>query len=352
MLATWPGDGDEHVFASESLRIVFGTGAVRSLFGAYGQTIYAVARAASGSHPPALEALPAPTPPGAPVAPGEPSVDTPAPASDPLAYPVDPFTGALASLAHAHLPCVSSTNVAVQSRRMTLPIALEPSDEYILDLEAQHGAYVARPAAVDPLLRRHFSTSRYGSWRDLANEIAASPVTDRRVVNASVLGTLVATDPTGALADDELERALRALRWGDLTRPAHARVSLLWSDPPAPGAGSTAVALFVESPESLWRSADVPALDPATGAYELGKATWLDVVSGPAPFPTFSRLLRSLDGARILAILAPTLATQPALVSLRLRRTPLPIFEDGATAEQASLCDVPTVPDKRWGSQS
>jgi hypothetical protein len=352
VLASWPGDGEQHAFTAEPVRIVFGTGAVRSLFGAYGQSVYAVARAASGSHPPPLDALPAPSPPGTPVRAGQPSVVVPAQPVDPLAYPLDPFVSTVGTLLPTHLSCVPLTKVAVQSRRVTLPIALEPSDDYILDLEAQQGdgPYAPQPAALDPLFRRHFSTSRYASWRDLAAAIASAPVTDRRVADASILASPLSADPSGALADDELERVLRALRWGDLARPEHARVSLLWRDPLTPGSGSTAVALIVESPEPLWRSTDVPALDPTGSVYVSTKATWLDVVAGPAPFPAVSRLLHSADGARILAILAPALATQPARVGLRLRRTSPPIFEDGAPIEDAPLCDVPTTPNKRWGS--
>ncbi len=166
----------------------------------------------------------------------------------------------------------------------------------------------------------------------------------RRVADASPLAAWAAqaafTGQVVKVPDLDFERALRALRWGDLARPGRPRVTVMWQDssaaaPPQPSA------VLVETPEPLWRWRDVPREVPdsrGTRRYQLRPQPWLDVVATSERDPLILGFVHSTDGARTLVMLQA--AARGQLLGLELRRTHQTLFEGNQDEEKAALAAV------------
>jgi hypothetical protein len=321
VLATDPGPAEEFFFYGDPLRVVFSTSATRKLFETYGSVLSAVARAASGKHPdptPTFDDVSATSP-----------------------FVLLPFGAALLGAVSGQ-PCIDRGAVFFGHQRSTLTIALDPLTEYILDIQ------VGQPAAPPtyPLFRRRFSTSRYKSFQALAQDVAQTPVRHRRVANSAPLAALAAE-----VADRELEDALRAVRWGELTRPAVPRVTVIWRDPAAPSQHSSPAAVLLETPEPLWRRRDSPEeVTDANGTrrYQLRPWQWLGVVETPPGDPIATRFVQTTDGARTLVILDQSVATSGGTLSLGLRRTHHPLFEGDSALATESLCAIALTAAAPW----
>lgn len=340
VMATDPVPAEDFFFYDDPLRVVFATNATRKLYKAYGRDLFAVVKAASGQHP-----QPAPGFDAARVRLSDAAV---APKGI-VAMAMTPFESSLRA-AVADQPCVNAGNVTDRHERITLKLKLEPLTGYLLDLEAQ-------PAASDPsypMFRRHFSTSRYAGMAALAAAVAQTAVQHRRVADASPLTALAARNPGTPvlpLRDLELEQTLRALRWGDLARPAGPRLTVIWQDG-AGGAPPRPFALLLETPEPLWRWRQVPVEvtdSHGTRRYQLQPQPWLDVVETPAGGPLVSRFVHSTDGGRTLVMLQP--AARGGTLTLALRRTHHPLFEGDQAAETAALAAI-TLAMAPWEDQS
>jgi hypothetical protein len=304
---------------------VFATNAVRKLFKAYGQNLFAVVRAASGHHPP-----PSPHFDPARVRLDETVVGAAAiPASA-----MTPWESAV-RVAVADQPCLTITGQSARHERITLTMDLEPLTDYILDIEGE-------PSTNDrmhPLFRRHFSTSRYQNARALATAIAQAKVRHCRVADGSALIKLGDQHPGLAVQvpDLEIEQCLRRVRWGDLTRPDQPRVTLIWQDgvggiPPQP------VALLLETTEPLWRWRQVPeeVTDQAgTRRWKLQPKPWLDVIETPGDVQVVTRFISSAGGGRTLVLLRP--GARGATLNVALRQTHHVLFEGYPTVETAKL---------------
>jgi hypothetical protein len=326
VMATDPAPAEQFFFYGEPLRVIFAHNAVRKLYAAYGRELHAVVKAASGHHPPGGPGL-------------DPSrVSLVSTVVQPQGLPAlveTPFESALRA-AIADQPCVTAENQTERHERLTLTMQLEPLTDYILDLEAQ-------PAVGDPsypLFRWHFSTGRYESMAALAAATAAAPVRHRRLADPSALLGLSGVPAAGSVqqvADDALEQALRAARWGELARPAAPRPTVIWQDG-AGGGPPQPVALLLETPEPLWRARGVPQEvqdGQGTSRYQLVPQAWLDVIETPPAAPLVVRLVHSTDGGRTLAMLGP--AARGGTLNLALRRTHHPLFEDDTVSTIASL---------------
>jgi hypothetical protein len=219
---------------------------------------------------------------------------------------------------------------------------LEPLTDYILDLETE-------PPIGDPLyppFRRHFSTSRYASVAELAADVARATVQQRRIADPALLAELAARNsgsPVLQISDQEFEQALRALRWGDLARPAAPRVTLIRRDAAPPFTFSGPAAVLLETPEPLWRWRAVPqeVTDRhGTRRYQLRPQAWLDVVETPSDGQRVLRFVHSTSGDRTLVMLQPTALVSGGTLSLALRRAHHPLFEGEPAPAPAPLCTI------------
>lgn len=337
VLATAPSAGEQCVFHADPLRLVLATNATRKLLAAYGRTPFAVVRAASGRHPPGGGAFDAHE-----VA----LADALVPPQPLPAVALSPFAAALGEVVREQ-DCVAASGGMNLHERVTLTLRLEPSTDYVLDVELRPGATPTYPP-----LRRHFSTSRYATMAALAAAVAAAPVRHRRAADVTALATLPAPAlGTQAVAVDDLalERVLRALRWGDLAAPRDPCVTVLWRDAASAAQRAAIAAVLIEAPEPLWRWRDVPrevADQDGTRRFELRPAAWLEVAAGtPA---AVSALVRSTGGTRTLVRVSPLAGATPPTLTLWLRRLPLPLFEAGGSIEQQPLATIDLAARAPW----
>jgi hypothetical protein len=326
VLATDPAAAEDFFFYADPITIVFATNATRELFAAYGRQLFAIVKAASGKHPPAANGFD-------PFRVSLAETQLQAQSIGGIAF--TPFESALREIV-ANQPCIDAVQDTTQHELIKLKMQLDPLTNYILDLEAQ-------PTAADPsfpMFRRSFNTSRYADFKAMATDVRTAPLGQRRLANLAPLAALAARNPGAAVlavADRDLEEALRAARWGDLARPAGPRVTVIWQDG-AGGAPPQPFALLLETPESAWRTRGVPALvgDPdAVKRYRLQPQAWLDVVETPAGAALAARIVRSTDGSRTLVVLQP--GARGATLSLALRRTNHRLFENNSNNDTAPL---------------
>jgi len=266
VLATTPAADEQYVFCGDPITIVFSSKETRQLYAAYGHTLTARVRAASGNHP---------TPHGDDL-----KID--AVTIPPKPWPniaLSPFDFALGELIKT-LPCVNDIDRAERHDAVTIALPLAPLTNYMLDLGTDQFGEPLRP-----LLRRNFSTSRYASAAAFAADMPRTPA-HRHIDHPERL-----PGSATVLSDLAFDEMLRAIRWGDMRRTRTPKVTVIWSGP-------TAVALLLDTSEPHWRTRQVPVQAP-TGELSLGLHDWLtldDAASGGIA----AGFIRSTDGSRTL----------------------------------------------------
>jgi hypothetical protein len=320
VMTTAPGQAEEYVFYEDPLIVVFSTPATRKLFKAYKRDLVAVVKAASGKHP---------------RAPG--TWDTLPP------FARLPFESSLLG-AMIGQTCVHPHDAAAHEQ-LKVKVPLDPTTEYLIDIELSPRA---DPRPAYPLFRRRFSTSRYPTMEAFAAAVRAAPIVHRAIGALGPLTGLLSAAPGAkvAIPDQAFEERLRALRWGDLTRPSQPRRTVIWAK--GPGLASFgAVAVLLETPEPLWRFRRIPAeLSDGDGTkrWQLSPTPWLEVADSPAVLG----FVRSTDGGRTLALLDPQIAVAGGNVSLSLRRIHHPMLEGDVAAPTADLLTEVLQPRATW----
>ena len=309
VIATSPADGEECFFTSDPVRIVFSSGETRKLYSAYGKTLHAVVRSASGKHPSSTDGL----------ADGIFLLNR---ATVIPTLAMSPFEHAARDVVDA-LPCVDLTVDNSRHEVVTVPLTLTASTGYTFDIEAWDSS-ASSPGPLGsspyPLFRRSFRTSRYASAAAMAADILAHGTRHRYLADSAGLTSL----GPAVVPDIAFEAALRGSGWGDFGRLTIPRTTVIWTG--SAGVPSQPVAVFIESVESCWRERQVPVLPdvPMNGvvAYTYGAQSWLSVQDLGG---TVARFVHSSSGTRTLAILKPSVAGQETV--LGLQRTPHPMFE-------------------------
>jgi hypothetical protein len=213
-----------------------------------------------------------------------------------------------------------------------------------------------------PLYRRRFATSRYATFDALAADVkqasTQASTQHRRMADVTALVVLASAEPATPslqVPDAAFEQALRAGRWGKLTRPPGPRVTVIWRDPLSPTQHSIPVAVLLESPEPLWRERDMPQeVSDAHGTrrFELRSQRWLEVTETPSAAAIATRLIHPTDGARTLVMLAPQVAGSGGALSLGLRRLRHPLLDGDSTIEIADLGSIAIPARAPWEAGS
>lgn len=325
VLASDPAPGEQACFWGDPLRIVFATNATRALFKAYDRELFAVARAASGRRPPQTDGFD----------PWRVSLEETLTDAKPIAaMAVTPWQSALGE-AIASAECDEFEGRAGDHELTTLQMLLEPSTEYILDLEPEPP--VPDPDGFTPPFRRHFATGRYQSAATFAAAVHGTSPRHRYLADPAPLTALGAGTPEGGVAfvrDIDFERALRAAAWGDLAQPRAPRATVIWHD----GIGDTPqpVALLLEAPEPFWRQREVPRElpdDAGTRRFQMVAEPWLEVAATTPALVT--RLAATTAGNRTLVLLRPSARGETLTLALRHRHHPL--FDGDAASEDFPL---------------
>ncbi|GAB4539781.1 MAG: hypothetical protein Kow0063_28910 [Anaerolineae bacterium] len=317
LLCVVPSPGEGFHFWGDPVTVVFGTNAVRQLYGEYGHKLHGVVRAASSRH--------------AAGAPGFPKthtflVETAELASVALAPAItlSPWEES-ARMALRDLDCVPAAHERrLAHERMDLSLLLDPLTDYVFDIEAKPGINPPPGQPSQPLFRRGFSTSRYQNLGEMMSAIAAAPLRHRCPADPQKLVDLAALseEPAAAVRELDLEAALLASGWGGLEPAQEPRVTIIWGDAQDQGSPPKALGLLLDLPEPLWRWRLVPqkvidASDPNRGErYELRREAWLELVE-MAPGGLVRHFLYTPGGGRTLVIFQPEVPAAELKLGIR-----------------------------------
>ena len=306
LVATSPGMDDVGAFCREPVRIAFATQKVAALFDAYGRSLKAVVRAASGAHPPA----PGSSDPGSAY---DITLDPETlltPATDlTVLTPWDEVVRDVVAAAGDDMRCIDASGERVLQEVLTLPYDFEPLTDYLVDIHA-----VTTNEAVSTANRIHriaFTTSRFLSHDDLVSYVAPATVRARLVPTDGALSALPPS-PTG----DQVDTAYQGAGLSVPEVPSFPAVEVLWSGDATP----QPVALVVECSEPLWRSRVLPrvvqgpldASDPTHKWWKGVRDDWLSLQDstsptggGDLPRAAVTRIIRCPGDTRAIVLLAP-----------------------------------------------
>jgi hypothetical protein len=377
MLAQFPSPGEQYHFYGDPVVVVFATDNVLEMYAAYRKELRAVARAASFRG----------------------SAGTP---EAPLTHLV--LTGLFRRIGGAvlspweatvrrrmgALSCGAFDPDADRHGSVTLPFALDPLTDYVMDLEMLNPDGSLSPVPVlpgevgsRPLYRQAFTTSRYATRAAFAESVRTTLVNDVLARSPAPLAALAER-----VTDEVFDLALLDAGFTVTGRPDAPAVSVLWTaETPA-----QPFAVFLETPEPVWRTRREPkARYDETGEYilewTLTEQVWLFVdelvrenpivlvtaggefirratgtkttsaltlpefrrrFTGPKPAPPppvpappaalVSRFVRDASGTRTLAVLSP--GARGKTLSLGLARNLHPLLDADATDTPVVLCEV------------
>jgi hypothetical protein len=296
ILAGAPGEGEQHVFASEPIKLAFATNNLDLLYDAYGKKLQARLKPSSFRPvtPPAGLAHPVP-------------MD----ASTLLGIKgevLSPWEQAIEELVTSSLPCIPVAGDRKRHSILTLPIPLDLYTDYVLDIEMlDKGAADGSPGT--RVYRETFSTGGFGTLDDFAGSFMTARV-KHRGVHADDAGklqgigvTFVARNPKGS----EFDAAWLAAGMDALPRPDSPSTTVFWEA----GAGvPQPVAVLIDSSEPMFRSRSIPeeVVDGGLAAakrFEMVSRAWLEVVEQAGGDALVAEIVPAPGGQRALVTLQP-----------------------------------------------
>jgi hypothetical protein len=311
LLAAVPAAAEQHVFAREEIKVVFGTNDIDRLYGAYGLELRARLKAASFRHPEgASDSHPFPIAGGA-LTPLGPILLSPfeAALSD-LVTGTKPIIAPEEEPDREPLGCIPVCENRSRHALLRIPIPLERFTDYLLDIEAVPVG--ADADAVGQRVYRHaFSTGAFDSLEEFAQDFLATRI-EHRGIGAGVLQA-TAAEPrfaAGEAMGPELDEALIAAGLEPMPVPKASRIVVFWEQA-APGAPPQPAALLVDASEPMLRRRPLPAkvaiTDPDGIVVERGRMVpetwlWLAEVAGGA---LVDRILYAPGHQRALISLRP-----------------------------------------------
>ena len=309
VLVTTPADAEDHVFGLDPIRLAFGTSDVLKLYARYGKQLQVRLRAASFRTPSTADGAPA-----------HPFPLDPTSTEQLPGTVLSPWEEAISlSLENG---CITASGTRKRHLSATIPIPLDPLTEYVLDVEqVDLGATGATGPSV---LRRTFTTSRYGTVADYAAAFqAAKP--RHRAVDPGPLRDFGAAHLTEPAAGTQFDDALRAAGLQPQPVPTSPGLTVLWDKPS--GAAPQPVALLVDGTEPLWRSRAVPVkvidLGPDglptphnLGRWEMQDRPWLGLEPGTGSVAGVDAVVAAPGGQRALVVLSPGCRGQRLVLGL------------------------------------
>lgn len=325
VLASLPGEGEKHFFASEEIRIIFAAKNLGQIYDAYGKKLVARLR------PSSFRPVPTDT------------ANHPFPVTSNLegvaTHVASPWEDSVERLVEGtSMTCVSMSEERITGSRIRISIPLDLYTDYVLEIEMVDKSE-PKNSPDEPVWRRSFSTGGFKTVDDFANsfQIAraihrCTPVGDIKLQDIGIEFRGKGRELQGAEFDSELLRAGLDMQ----PVPSNPRVVIFWDQVldkfPQP------VALLIDSSEPMWRDCLIPeevTSDGPSGAkhYELQPFQWLklaqqtggtdggdDIVDQIIRAPGGQRALITLKpesrGKRIKLALQRIAQTKPDLLSL------------------------------------
>jgi hypothetical protein len=240
---------------------------------------------------------------------------------------LSPWEGAVEELA-AGQACIEVDGERVRHSVVTLPIALTPATDYLLDI-------VTAPGDVR-VFRRSFTTSAFGSLAGLATNLRGTRIA-HRYAPAGALAAIGAAVASDAPEGETLDAAFDAAGLGRLPVPPAPQAVVFWEGDTEP----QPTGVVIDCTEPLWRERERATLVALAGTdishWELERAPWVEpVVTGPV-----TRTIRAPGGQRAVLLLAPGAREAELHVALR-RYAFTESYLDGSAAadEEVSLLEV------------
>ncbi len=325
-----PANNELNVFYEDPVMIVFNDQEAIQLWNAYGDQLVLDLRAADGlNDPPSSVASTV-------------SVAGYGPAG---------YDSLLQMVESGELPCVGSTS-SYLNQQFTADVQLRPCMAYTLDIVTDPaGPAPPAGAAVVPLYRTRFTTSKYASLDALAVDLGGSRIAHRHLSGPLTTLTPPTAGAASAATDQDIEAAFLAAGEQALPAPADSTITIYWV-PSGGGGPYVPYCLLLDCTEPLWRTRQEPSLvpvdpsDPSFNIVEITPATALEVVeTGGASIGGY---LHSTAGTRTIAFFTPGFAPPAAgrTVTLALRRPPSQAF--GFTEKVVRILALPIAPQAPW----
>jgi large repetitive protein len=308
VMVALPGEGEQHYFASEPVKVVFATNNVGTLYDTYGKKLQARLRP-SNYRP----------------VPSKPSSPHPLPLSKTNLKPVkgtifSPWEGAVRDLASS-LPCVADSGSTVRHSMFTIPIPLDLDTDYVLDIEMLDKA-AADGSAGTLVWRGSFTTGDFPTLDDFARSFGTSRLGQRGVPTAdigklqAIPAQFVSAPPQGS----EFDKALIDAGLDAQPMPKTPRMVIFWdATMPTP----QPAAILIDSSEPMWRDRPLPTkiTDPGPTAatrYDMHPQPWLSLDQQAGGDAIVDQIVRAPGGQRALVTLKPN--SRGKRIRLGLRR--------------------------------
>jgi hypothetical protein len=276
VLASMPTEGEQHYFADDGMRLVFGTNNVVRLFEAYNKRLQIRLKASSFRAVPDLPNAPHPLVlvqdanlPDASVQPVADSV-------------LSPFEEALEDLFENKLnpSCVPVNHSRKKHSKVDIKSPLDLFTDYVLDVEMLD-KNAPESAVGTSIWRRSFSTGAFRSVQEFARSFFTARV-EHKFVAPNVLQAIgtdfAGKDPVG----NELDQRLIDAGLEPPEVPNRPRLVIYWEQPAgSPPSPPQPAALIIDSSEPLWRHRRLPVsvpddTVPAAKRWELTDVPWLE----------------------------------------------------------------------------
>ena len=309
VLSSTPANQEENFFYQDPVTIAFNDQEVIQLFAAYSEQLVMQLHAADGLNDPSQSV----------------SITATVSGLGPAGY------DSLRNLIQQGLaPCVGATS-AYQNGQFTAQVNLRPLMAYTLDINMDPAPVVPpvpqgqQPVPVVPLYRTRFTTSKYASLADLANDIGTSRIQHAHL-DAGLSGLPI---PTGGASTQVTDQAIESafVAAGEQALPAAGSntMTIFWI--PGPGNGPYVPhCVLIDCTEPLWRWRQEPSLvpvDPSDPSFNIVKITptaALEVIESGGT--SVAGYLYSPSGTRTLVFFDTGFSPPPggSTVTLQLHR--------------------------------
>ena len=307
VLVSLPGEGENHFFASEAIKVVFATNNLGLIYDAYGKKLQARLKPSSFRSVPSTPTVPHPYP-----------LNT-----TNLKYVkasvLSPWEDAVQNLVND--TCVPVSGERIRHSMITMPIPLDLDTDYVIDIEILD-KNAPNGTLGDRVWRGSFSTGGFRTIDEFASSFQVARIAHRGV-HSDDLGKLQAIGTTFSGRDpqgQEFDTALIQAGLDPQPVASSPHVIIFW-DPVAPD--PQPAALLVDSSEPIWRSRSIPTevTDPGPAAskrYELQPAPWLKLVQQTGGDDIVDNIVRAPGGQRALVTLKPN--SRGKRINLALQR--------------------------------
>ena len=309
VMVALPGEGEQHYFASESIKVVFATNNVGTLYDTYGKKLQARLRPSNFRPVPSTATTPHPYP------------LNPATLKPVKGTILSPWEGAVRDLAAGSLPCIDTSGSTIRHSMITIPIPLDLDTDYVLDIEMLDKAAADGTTGI-LVWRGSFTTGDFPTLDEFAKSFRISRISQRGVHSADI-GKLQAIGPQFAAKNPEgaeFDTALITAGLDAQPLPKSPRMIIFW-DATLPDPQPAAI--LIDSSEPMWRNRPIPTkmTDPGPAAaqrYDLDPQPWLSLDQQAGGDPIVDHIVAAPGGQRALITLKPN--SRGKHIKLGLRR--------------------------------